>query len=163
MPNFFLQKVKVEEKENLDQNRGFKVKKEEVTEVKTELQPEGWTLKSEAEKVPEIKVDPGKLPMIKNDKGEKVLRMYWLDAFEDVYKHPGTVWLFGKVFVEAAKSYVSCCVTVKNIDRQVFLLARDEKVDLRSGTPTGDSVGMGDVYEEFNEKIATRFKITDFE
>ena len=88
--NFFLQKVKVEEKENLDQNRGFKVKKEEVTEVKTELQPEGWTLKSEAEKVPEIKVDPGKLPMIKNDKGEKVLRMYWLDAFEDVYKHPGT-------------------------------------------------------------------------
>ena len=53
-------------------------------------------------------------------------------------------------------------MTVKNIDRQVFLLARDERVDLRSGTPTGDSVGMGDVYEEFNEKIATRFKITDF-
>lgn len=156
-------KVKVEEKENLHQNRGFKtVKKEEMTEVKSEMQPEGWTLKSEAEKVPEIKVDLGKLPLLKNDKGEKVLRMYWLDAFEDVYKHPGTVWLFGKVYVEAAKSYVSCCVTVKNIDRQVFLLARDERVDLRNGKPTGESVGMGDVYEEFNEKIATRFKITDF-
>jgi hypothetical protein len=23
--------------------------------------------------------------------------MFWLDAFEDPFKHPGTVWLFGKV------------------------------------------------------------------
>ena len=122
----------------------------------------GWTLKSEAEKAPEFKVDPGKLPLIKNEKGDKVLRMYWLDAFEDTYKHPGTVWLFGKVYVEAAKSYVSCCVTVKNIERQVFLLARDERVDGRSGKPTGESIEIGQVYEEFSEKIAARFKITDF-
>ena len=107
-------------------------------------------------------MDPGKLPLIKNEKGEKVLRMYWLDAFEDTYKHPGTVWLFGKVYVEAAKSYVSCCVTVKNIERQVFLLARDERVDCRSGKPTGEPIEIGQVYEEFNEKIAARFKITDF-
>ena len=32
-----------------------------------------------------------------NEAGEKVLRMYWLDAYEDPFKHPGTVWLFGKV------------------------------------------------------------------
>ena len=32
-----------------------------------------------------------------NEGGEKVLRMYWLDAYEDPFKHPGTVWLFGKV------------------------------------------------------------------
>ena len=162
--------VEVKEKENIKnveniENRGFKtVKKEpiEAADIKPEM-PTGWTMKTEAtEPQVEVKVDPGKLPLITNDKGEKVLRMYWLDAFEDAYKHPGTVWLFGKVYVESAKSHVSCCVTVKNIDRQVFLLARDERVDTRTDKSMGQDVGMSDVYEEFSEKIATRFKITDF-
>ena len=46
--------------------------------------------------------------------------MYWLDAHEDPYKHPGTVWLFGKVAVQPRK-FVSCCVTVKNIPRRIYL------------------------------------------
>jgi len=41
----------------------------------------------------------GTLPFVVNEKGEKVLRMYWLDAHEDPFKHPGTVWLFGKVII----------------------------------------------------------------
>ena len=36
----------------------------------------------------------------------------------------GIVYLFGKVWVESAKSYVSCCVSVKNIDRRIFILPR---------------------------------------
>ena len=55
-------------------------------------------------------VDAADLPLIErevemelDEEGKKVkvtkkfLRMYWLDAHEDPFKHPGTVWLFGKV------------------------------------------------------------------
>jgi len=27
--------------------------------------------------------------LVKNESGDQVLRFYWLDAFEDQYKHPG--------------------------------------------------------------------------
>lgn len=29
---------------------------------------------------------------------KKELQMYWIDAFEDRFNHPGTIYLFGKVF-----------------------------------------------------------------
>ena len=51
--------------------------------------------------------------------------MYWLDAFEDPYLQPGTVYLFGKTFIESAQSYVSCCVIVKHIERHIYVLPRD--------------------------------------
>lgn len=99
---------------------------------------------------------------------EKVLRMYWLDAYEDPFKHAGTVWLFGKVFIEKAKAFVSCCVTIKNIERNVFLLKRDVKVDTKTGNQVLDDEGdpvavtIGDVYQEFNSKVAVRYKIPEF-
>ena len=103
------------------------------------------------------------LPLVTNDvTGDKVLRMYWLNAYEDPFKHAGTVWLFGKVYVEKAKTFVSCCVTIKNIERNVFLLKRDTRMDLKTGKPILDDEGdakavtLGDVYEEFNSKVAVR-------
>lgn len=51
--------------------------------------------------------------------------MYWYDAFEDSYSQPGTVFLFGKVFVEAANTHVSCCVAVKKIPKHIFVLPRE--------------------------------------
>ena len=36
----------------------------------------------------------------------------------------GIVYLFGKVYIEQAKSHVSCCVAVKNIDKKIFILPR---------------------------------------
>lgn len=59
----------------------------------------------------------------------EVFRFFYWDAFEDVYSQPGTVYLFGKVWLESAKTYASCCVVIKNISRQVYLLPR-EKVSL---------------------------------
>ena len=111
----------------------------------------------------EVKIDPGKLPLMTNEKGEKVLRMYWLDAYEEPYKQSGSIWLFGKVFIESAKTYISCCVSVKNIERQVFFLKRDNKFDLRKNQEIqGSEVNIGNVYEEFSEKIAAKFKISEF-
>ena len=141
-------KVKVEEKENLAENRGFKATKlEESAKPQIPMMMIKSTVESSTPS--DVKIDPGKLPLVQNESGDKVLRMYWLDAFDDYYKHPGTVWLFGKVYIESAKSYVSCCVTVKNIERQVFFCPKEECT-------------VADVYSEFAEKISNQLKIMDF-
>ena len=59
----------------------------------------------------------------------QLLRLYWFDAYEDPYQQPGTVYLFGKVYIESAKSYVSCCVSVKNIERHIYVLPRETVMD----------------------------------
>lgn len=43
-------------------------------------------------------------------------KFYWIIV--------GTIFLFGKVWIEKAKVYVSCCVTVKNIERRMYVLPR---------------------------------------
>uniref|UniRef100_A0A915PPC7 DNA polymerase n=1 Tax=Setaria digitata TaxID=48799 RepID=A0A915PPC7_9BILA len=62
----------------------------------------------------------------KNSDGKSVLRFYWLDAFEDPVRIPGTVYLFGKLFNGGISE--SCCVVVKNIWRQIFFLPREKRV-----------------------------------
>uniref|UniRef100_A0A669EY04 DNA polymerase n=1 Tax=Oreochromis niloticus TaxID=8128 RepID=A0A669EY04_ORENI len=101
----------------------------------------------------EVQVDSSQLPLVEGPDGEQVFRFYWLDAFEDPYNQPGVVYLFGKVWIESAKSHVSCCVSVKNIERTMYLLPREYV----SNTP----VGMMDVYQEFNE-LSEKFKIMKF-
>ena len=64
------------------------------------------------------------LPLVTNANNEEVFRFYWWDAYEDPYKQPGVVYLFGKVFVPSIKEYRSCCLTVKNIPRRIYLLPR---------------------------------------
>ena len=138
-----------EEKENLAENRGFKTTKlEESSKPDIPMMMIKSTIETPTY-ITDVKIDPGKLPLIKNSSGDKVLRMYWLDAFEDYFKHPGTVWLFGKVYVESAKSFVSCCVTVKNIERQVFFCPKE-------------GCTVADIYNEFAEKISNQLKIMDF-
>lgn len=36
----------------------------------------------------------------------------------------GIVYLFGKVWIEKVKVYVSCCVIVKNIERRIYVFFR---------------------------------------
>ena len=51
-------------------------------------------------------------------------------------------------------------MAIKNIERNVFLLKRENKFDLRAGKDQVDEEGdpipvtIGDVYEEFNSKMA---------
>jgi len=33
-----------------------------------------------------------------------MLRVFWWDTHEEVFKQPGVVYLFGKVWIEAAKT-----------------------------------------------------------
>ena len=51
-------------------------------------------------------------------------------------------------------------MAIKNIERNVFLLKRENRFDLRAGKDQVDEEGdpipvtIGDVYEEFNSKMA---------
>lgn len=113
--------------------------------------------------IPDV-VDLPFVPSSTKGDGDKVLRFYWLDAFEEPFKHPGTVWLFGKVL--SNNNYYSCCVIVRNINRHVFLLKRDfrkVKRDSRADEEQGlADVEMGDVYAEFDQKVASKYKIGEF-
>uniref|UniRef100_A0A8C8MIY5 DNA polymerase n=1 Tax=Oncorhynchus tshawytscha TaxID=74940 RepID=A0A8C8MIY5_ONCTS len=104
----------------------------------------------------EVQVDPSRLPLAEGPEGELMFRFYWLDAFEDQYSQPGVVYLFGKVWIESAKAHVSCCVSVKNIERTMHFLPRE-----RSGEETDTPVGMMDVYQEVND-LSEKFKIMKF-
>ncbi|XP_036083086.1 DNA polymerase alpha catalytic subunit isoform X2 [Rousettus aegyptiacus] len=110
----------------------------------------------------EVKVDSDHLPLVKGADEEQVFQFYWLDAYEDQYNQPGVVFLFGKVWIESAKTHVSCCVMVKNIERTLYFLPRETKIDLNTGKETGTPVTMKDVYDEFDEKIAVKYKIMKF-
>ncbi|XP_033988518.1 LOW QUALITY PROTEIN: DNA polymerase alpha catalytic subunit [Trematomus bernacchii] len=109
----------------------------------------------------EVQVDSSKLPLVEGADGEQVFRFYWLDAFDDAYNQPGVVYLFGKVWIESAESHVSCCVSVKNIERTMYLLPREYKVNTKSGEVSDSPVGMMDVYQEFNE-LSEKFRIMKF-
>lgn len=62
--------------------------------------------------------------LIKTKDGEEVFRFYYLDAYENSYKNPGTVYLFGKTYVPSHDMYCSCCVIVNSIPRRIYLLPR---------------------------------------
>ncbi|KAK3094405.1 hypothetical protein FSP39_001308, partial [Pinctada imbricata] len=151
------------------------IKSEVKVEAMTSLKPRtqevipcetvstGWqAYKSEDQSDSTTDVQVDSLPLVANEKGEQVLRFYWLDAYEDQYNNPGTVYLFGKVWIESAKVYISCCVTVKNIERSLYILPRATRRCRKTGEDTGFEVSMVDVYTEFNERIVEKYKIPKF-
>ncbi|KAJ8010866.1 hypothetical protein DPEC_G00079590 [Dallia pectoralis] len=120
-----------------------------------------WGQEADSESHVEVQVDPSRLPMVEGPDGELMFRFYWLDAFEDQYSQPGVVYLFGKVWIESARDHVSCCVSVKNIERTMHFLPRERKVNPKTGEESDTPVGMMDVYQEFND-LSEKFKIMTF-
>ncbi|XP_059138881.1 DNA polymerase alpha catalytic subunit-like [Physella acuta] len=130
--------------------------------ISEELLNVGWDNVTDQSEAPaDVQVDSSQLPLVENSEGEQVLRFYWLDAHEDSFHQPGVVYLFGKVFIESAKSYVSCCVVVRNIERRLFILPRVKRVNLSTNQELSEDITMPMVYEEFN-KIAEKNKIDQF-
>ncbi|KAL1921703.1 uncharacterized protein VTP21DRAFT_10345 [Calcarisporiella thermophila] len=89
--------------------------------------------------------------------GEDELQMYWFDAFENTQEKERPIYLFGKVQDKASSTYVSCCVRVTGVKRNLFVLPRPFKLD-DQGNETQSAVSMMDVYEEL-DAICTRHKI----
>ncbi|XP_040576162.1 DNA polymerase alpha catalytic subunit [Lepeophtheirus salmonis] len=151
-------KIKEEVEEEEKDNRGFL---SEMSNKENINAPSfgNWGNKSEEDSTfsASVVIENSQLPFETLPSGEKVLKIYWLDAYEDIYKHPGTVWLFGKVYIKSLNTFASCCITVKNIPRRVFLLKRDLFKDSMDSVPT-----TGDVYKEFEARVASRFKISEY-
>lgn len=58
----------------------------------------------------------------KNSNGEAFSRFYWWDAYEDTYKQQGIVYLFGKIYIDSIKTCYSCCLSIQNLPRRIYLL-----------------------------------------
>ena len=120
--------------------------------------PVSWSMPSFVDEVKteaDVYFDKGTCPMVTVE-GQEMFKMYYFDAYENSWNSPGTVYLFGKVEVSEGK-YTSACVAVKNIPRTIFILPRDTHPD------TGEEIKMLDVYKEFNDVIAPKFKISKFQ
>jgi DNA polymerase alpha subunit A len=55
------------------------------------------------------------------------IRMWWYDAYE--MRDKGTVYLFGKVAEANTNRYVSCCIIIHNIQRNLYFLPRQYELD----------------------------------
>ncbi|KAJ8278149.1 hypothetical protein GJAV_G00084410 [Gymnothorax javanicus] len=157
-----------EVKEEVQPEPQISVKEEPETEQKPSLQTGVFSEEGAlswggdtSDPVVEVQVDSSQLPLVEGPDGERTFRFYWLDAFEDQYSQPGVVYLFGKVWIESAKAHVSCCVAVKNIERTMYFLPRERKVNLATGEETDSVVGIMDVYQEFSQ-LSEKFKIMKF-
>ncbi|XP_050350996.1 DNA polymerase alpha catalytic subunit [Nymphalis io] len=131
-----------------------------------ELKPlsSNWADQNQNQVVSSVQTD-GQLPLQTNKEGEKVLKFYWLDAWEDRFVKPGVVYLFGKVYVNPANKKagcISCCLVIKNVNRQLFLLPREYKLDPITLEPTDQEVTMMDVYQDFNSSVASELGLKNF-
>ncbi|KAL0089598.1 hypothetical protein F4703DRAFT_1914916 [Phycomyces blakesleeanus] len=102
----------------------------------------------------EIVKDDSKAKSILEEDGS--LRVWWYDVYER--REKGDIYLFGKVYEKTSRSYISCCVNVKNIERNVFVLPREHRFDDQA-QPTDTPVTMDDVYNEFSD-ICEHMKIS---
>ena len=80
------------------------------------------------------------------------LKFFWIDAYEDVSK-AGTVFLFGKIKIQNNDSdkptFMSCCIHVENLQRQVFVLPREKLLDKDGNAMEEDVDLMNHVFPEF--------------
>lgn len=65
----------------------------------------------QTENVPNIL--PKEIPFEVDSEGNKLMKFYWFDAFFDASRNSDVVYLFGKVWIEQVKKFVSCSLLGK--------------------------------------------------
>jgi DNA polymerase alpha subunit A len=73
-------------------------------------------------------------------------RFFWLDYLE----HEGVLYFIGKALDKNTNSYVSCCVTVANLQRNLFVLPRPFQLD-EEGFETDVVPDMQAVWKDFDQ------------
>ncbi|GFU23948.1 DNA polymerase alpha catalytic subunit [Nephila pilipes] len=132
-----------------NENLSHKVAEENIPNITSSFQ---GSLDNNIDNViPDIYIDNDSLPLTKTADGKSVFRFFWIDAFEDPYKHPGIVYLFGKLYLEDVKRYASCCVIIKDIPRRFYVLPRETELNPKTKVDTGNPVSMQDVYSEISD------------
>ncbi|KAJ9113184.1 hypothetical protein QFC22_006023 [Naganishia vaughanmartiniae] len=76
---------------------------------------------------------------------ERTLRMYWLDYLEA----NGVVHLIGKALDKITGRYISCCVSIHGIERNLFVLPKTRKQN-EDGEDEDDEISMSDVHNELD-------------
>ena len=77
------------------------------------------------------------------------LRFFWLDYLE----HDGKVHFIGKLKDKNSGTWISCCVTVENLQRNLYVLPRERRIEIDED---GDEYEtdivpqISDVYQEFD-------------
>lgn len=78
------------------------------------------------------------------------LRFFWLDYLE----HEGKLYFIGKTQDKKTKLWLSCCVTVENLQRNLFVLPRERRVEEDPETgelyETDVVPSLQDVYGDFD-------------
>ena len=77
------------------------------------------------------------------------LRFYWLDYLET----GGKLYFIGKVQDKKTKAWVSICVTVENLERNLFVLPRERRIEEdEDGNEyeTDEVPGLPDIYSDFD-------------
>jgi DNA polymerase alpha subunit A len=78
--------------------------------------------------------------------GDGSFRFFWLDYLE----HEGVLYFVGKTLDKNTNSYVSCCVTVTNLQRNLFVLPRPYQLD-EDGLETDVVPDMPAVWKDFDQ------------
>ena len=73
-------------------------------------------------------------------------RFFWLDYLE----HEGALYFVGKTLDKNTNSFVSCCVTVANLQRNLFILPRPYQLD-EDGCETDIVPDMPAVWRDFDQ------------
>ncbi|KAI0676013.1 hypothetical protein C8Q78DRAFT_963901 [Trametes maxima] len=78
------------------------------------------------------------------------LRFYWLDYLE----HDGKLYFIGKAQDKKTKTWISICVTVENLERNLFVLPRERRMDESEETgemyETDQVPQLTDIYSDFD-------------
>ncbi|KAK0207637.1 hypothetical protein IW262DRAFT_1418425 [Armillaria fumosa] len=77
------------------------------------------------------------------------LRFFWLDYLE----HEGKLYFVGKLRDKTTGMWVSCCVTVEGVERNLFVLPRDKRVEVDDENnmyETDEVPSLPDVYRDFD-------------
>ncbi|XP_055642416.1 DNA polymerase alpha catalytic subunit [Toxorhynchites rutilus septentrionalis] len=134
--------------------------KEEITTDSAKLLS-GWgnICASELEDDMDASVLEGATPQ----NSDETIRFWFWDAWTDPAKCQGEIYIFGKAATgKKPNEFQSVCVHVQNVDRCMYLLAREKELDLPSGTETDKEVSMLDVYNEFCDDISSKLGVTKY-
>lgn len=88
-------------------------------------------------------------------------RFFWLDYLE----HEGRLYFIGKTQDKTSKAWMSCCVTVENLRRNLFVLPRERRME--EDDETGELVEtdivptLPDVYNDF-DRVRKKLGIKSF-
>ncbi|PSS35342.1 hypothetical protein PHLCEN_2v1679 [Hermanssonia centrifuga] len=102
--------------------------------------------------------NPSSISILEDDGS---LRFFWLDYLE----HEGRLYFVGKAQDKTSKAWLSCCVTVENLQRNLFVLPRERRVE--EDEETGELVdtdvvpSLTDVYADF-DRVRKKVGIKSF-